>query len=61
MQHQPKKGDYFYLVNQYGKFLKKISWIKNQSFEWKNGFSKIESLIPNNNKKSKVKFQLIIN
>ena len=54
-----QKGDFFYLHNQYGTFLRKISWLGENKFEWKYGFSNVESLTLNSNKKSKVKFELI--
>jgi hypothetical protein len=53
-----KKGDLFYLHNEYGTFLRKISWLGEHLFEWKSGYSSVESLELNKNKKSKVKFEL---
>ena len=52
------KGDRFYLINQYGTFLKKISWLGEHNFEWLGGWCDVDSLELNPNKKSKVKFIL---
>lgn len=43
-------NDYIYVVNEYGKFLRKI--------EWNSGWATIDELIPNEDKESKVKFIL---
>lgn len=53
-----KKGDYFYYINEYGKFLRKVSWSNDYYFEWNGGWATIEELIPNDDIKSKVKFIL---
>ena len=51
-------GNYFYYVNQYGKFLYKVKYKSEQYFEWKSGYAKINQLTINEDKKSKVKFIL---
>ena len=51
-------NDYIYVVNSYGKFLRKIVWKGKNNFEWKSGWAKIDQLVPNEDKKSKVKFIL---
>jgi hypothetical protein len=51
-------NDYIYVVNEYGKFLRKVTWKNEYYFEWKYGWATIEQLIPNEDKKSKVKFIL---
>jgi hypothetical protein len=51
-------GLFFYHINDYGKFLRKILWKNEYYFEWNGGWAEIEKLIPNNNKKSNVKFIL---
>jgi hypothetical protein len=47
-------GKFFY----YGKFLRKITWVGETHFEWNGGWSRIDSLVENDNKRSKVKFIL---
>lgn len=51
-------NDYIYVVNEYGKFLRKIVWKGKNKFEWNSGWAKIDQLVPNEDKKSKVKFIL---
>ena len=51
-------NDYIYVVNSYGKFLRKITWKGKNKFEWNSGWAKIDQLVPNEDKKSKVKFIL---
>ena len=51
-------NDYIYIVNSYGKFLRKIVWKGKNKFEWNSGWAKINQLVPNEDKKSKVKFIL---
>jgi hypothetical protein len=51
-------GDYFYYVNQYGKFIRKVTFKNEYFFEWKSGYAKNDQLVINKNKKSKVKFIL---
>ena len=53
-----KKGDRFYLNTQYGKFLKKITWLGEHTFEWNSGWCNIGALELNPNMKSSVKFEL---
>lgn len=53
-----KLGDHIYIHNEYGKFLKKVIWKNEYYFEWNSGWSMIENLVINKNKKSKVKFIL---
>lgn len=58
----PKLNDYFYLVRREGKTLHKINWVQNDAFEWGTvgktsaGFGYLSELIPNPDKKSKVKW-----
>ena len=51
-------GRFFYHTNEYGKFLRKITWVGETHFEWNGGWSSIDSLTQNDNKKSNVKFIL---
>jgi len=51
-------NDYIYIVNEYGKFLRKVIWKGEHYFEWNSGYAYIDELKPNENKKSKVKFIL---
>ena len=51
-------GDYFYYVNQYGKFIRKVTFKSEFFFEWKSGYAKNNQLVINEDKKSKVKFIL---
>jgi len=53
-----KKGDRFYLRNEHGTFLRKITWLGEHAFEWNCGWCDIKSLELNLNSKSKVKFTL---
>ena len=53
-----KVGTYFYYINQYGKFLRKVTFKNEYFFEWNSGFAEINELIINKDKKSKVKFIL---
>lgn len=53
-----KLGDRIYIHNEYGKFLKKVVYKNEHYFEWNSGWSTIDSLAINKNKKSKVKFIL---
>lgn len=45
----------FYLINEHGKFLKKIKYVKNETFEWESGWAYISQLKPN---EGKVKYLL---
>jgi hypothetical protein len=51
-------GQYFYYVNQYGKFLRKVTFKNDYFFEWNAGFAEINELKINKDKKSKVNFIL---
>jgi len=51
-------GDYFYYVNQYGKFIRKVTFKNDYFFEWNAGFAEVNQLTINKDKKSKVKFIL---
>lgn len=51
-------NDYIYVVNEYGKFLRKVIWKNEYFFEWNSGWASVDELIPNEDKKSKVKFIL---
>jgi hypothetical protein len=51
-------GDYFYYINQYGKFIRKVTFKNEYFFEWNAGFAEVNQLKINQNKKSKVKFIL---
>lgn len=53
-----KLNDYIYVVNEYGKFLRKIVWKGKNKFEWNSGWATIDELTPNEDKESKVKFIL---
>jgi hypothetical protein len=53
-----KLNDYIYVVNEYGKFLRKVIWKNEYYFEWNSGWATIEQLTPNEDNKSKVKFIL---
>lgn len=56
--HNLKTGDYIYITNKYGKFLRKIEWISLYQIEWCYGWANIDQLELNTDKKSKVKFIL---
>jgi len=51
-------NDYIYIVNEYGKFLRKIVWKGKYKFEWNSGWANVNQLSSNPNKKSKIKFIL---
>ena len=51
-------GEFIYVINQYGKFLRKINWLNTYYFEWNSGWANIDELELNTDKKSKVKFIL---
>lgn len=51
-------GEYFYLLNENGKFLKKVTWVSDYNFEWRVGWANIDQLKINPNKKSNVRFIL---
>jgi hypothetical protein len=51
-----KINDYIYIVNEYGKFLRKIIWKNEYYIEWNGGYAEISQLKENNN--SKVKYIL---
>jgi hypothetical protein len=53
-----RKGDRFYLHNEYGTFLRKITWLGEHSLEWLGGWCNTHQLELNSNPKSKVKFEL---
>jgi hypothetical protein len=50
-----KKGSFIYVINEYGKFLKKITYITPYVFEWSFGWGNIQQLERNKDTKSKVK------
>jgi hypothetical protein len=50
------KGTKFYFVNKYGKFLRTITWVGELKFEWDSGYALNSKLLPNPNKKSRVKY-----
>ena len=56
--HHLYLGEFIYVINQYGKFLKKINWLNTYYFEWNGGWANIDELELNADKKSKVKFIL---
>lgn len=51
-------NDYIYVVNEYGKFLRKIVWKGKNKFEWNSGWANVSQLSSNPDKKSKIKFIL---
>ena len=54
---KPKLGEYFYIIKDGKKYLRKIQWIGVNLFEWNYGWGYIGDLVLNN-QKSKVKFIL---
>lgn len=56
--HHLKLGEFIYVINEYGKFLRKIEWIGPYQIEWCYGWANIDQLELNTDKKSKVKFIL---
>jgi hypothetical protein len=54
-----KKGDFIYVVNSYGKFLRRLSWVGESNVEWKFGWCRLDQLVKNPDESSKVR--LIIN
>lgn len=59
MKQEIKVGTRFYLIDEYGKFLRTIKWKNEYFFEWNNGWHMVSKLEPNPDIKSKVK--LILN
>jgi hypothetical protein len=55
------KGTRFYLIQGDEKYLRKITWVGENLFEWHYGFSRVSQLKPNLDTKSKVKYVLIQN
>lgn len=53
-----KLGEFIYVINDYGKFLRKIKWLNTYHFEWNCGWANIDQLELNTDTKSKVKFIL---
>jgi hypothetical protein len=51
-----KKGDFIYVCNSYGKFLRRLSWVGESNVEWRFGWSKLDHLIKNPDEKSRVLF-----
>ena len=51
-------NDYIYVVNEYGKFARKVTWKGKNKFEWNSGWAKVSQLSSNPDKKSKIKFIL---
>lgn len=49
-------NDRLYIINKYGKFLRKITYIKNDKFEFKHGWGHIDEITLNPGSKSKVKY-----
>lgn len=49
-------GDYIYVDTEYGRLLRKVNWVGEHFIEWNCGYSPINSVLLNHNKKSKVKF-----
>jgi len=60
-QSTPLVGQFFYYINQHGKFIRKITWADKNLFEWNRGWAEIDQLTPNENKTSNVKFILKTN
>lgn len=46
-----KVGDYVRIINEYGSFLRKVTYVGDNKFEWNYGWAKIEQLTLNNNNK----------
>lgn len=51
-------GEFIYIINEYGKFRRKIIWLNTYYFEWNGGGSCIDQLELNTDVKSKIKFIL---
>ena len=49
-------GDNIYVDSEYGRFLRKITWVGEHFIEWNWGYAPINSVSLNPDKKSKVKF-----
>ncbi len=46
-----KVGDYVRIINEYGSFLRKVTYVGDNKFEWNYGWAKIEQLTLNKNNK----------
>ena len=46
-----KVGDYVRIINEYGSFLRKVTYVGGNKFEWNYGLAKTEQLTLNNNNK----------
>ena len=53
-------GDYFYLNNDRGRFLRKVTFLSEAVFEWSNGWANIAQLRYNEDAKSYVKFEIFV-
>jgi hypothetical protein len=51
-------GERFYLISGNKKFLRKVTWVSDYNFEWRDGWANIDQLKLNPNKKSNVRFIL---
>lgn len=51
-------GEFIYVINRYGRFLRKITWLNTYYFEWNSGYGSINELELNTDQKSNVKFLL---
>ena len=49
-------GDRIYIVTEQGNYQRKINWLGEHFVEWNCGFCSVNELLPNPNKKSKIKF-----
>ena len=56
-----KKGDRFYLITSKGKFLRKITYLKDEKLEWSGGYARLYQFKPNEDEFSQVKWILDYN
>jgi hypothetical protein len=54
----PKLGDYFYLITDGKKYLRKINYLGGRLFEWNCGWAHVADMVSNTDTKSKVKYIL---
>jgi len=58
MTNQIKKGDKFYLITSKGKFLRKVTYIKDQKLAWAGGYARLYQMSVNDDDFSKVRWIL---
>jgi len=49
-------GDNIYKIDEYGKHIRKLTFVSEFSFEWSSGWGRVSELTINKDLKSRVKF-----